>query len=82
MALVGCSIEELRLHLESQFVAGMTWANYGEWHVDHIRPCAMFDLTQDAQQRECFNWSNLRPLWGVENLRKGSKALDTQKQVA
>jgi hypothetical protein len=72
-ALLGCSLEELRAHLEAQFSDGMSWANYGEWHVDHIRPCARFDLTDPAQQRECFHWSNLQPLWAEENIRKGAK---------
>lgn len=69
--LVGCSIDELRLHLESQFVDGMNWNNYGEWHIDHIRPCSSFDLSDPSQQAECFHFSNLRPLWEYENKSKG-----------
>jgi hypothetical protein len=54
----------------------MTWENYGPvWHVDHIRPCASFDLTDPAQQRECFHFSNLQPLFAAENLAKGDKIL-------
>lgn len=67
---VGCSIQELRAHIEKQFTPGMTWANYGEWHVDHIRPCASFDLSDPEQFLACFNWSNLQPLWAAENLSK------------
>jgi hypothetical protein len=67
---VGCSIQELRAHIEKQFTPGMTWANYGEWHVDHIRPCASFDLSDPEQFSACFNWSNLQPLWAAENLSK------------
>jgi hypothetical protein len=51
----------------------MTWDNYGEWHVDHIQPCASFDLSDPKQLAECFNWSNLQPLWAKENISKGAK---------
>lgn len=70
LQLVGCTLKELRTHLESQFTEGMTWENYGEWHIDHIKPCAKFDLTDPVQQRECFHFTNLQPLWAVDNLRK------------
>jgi len=73
--LVGCSIEHLRKHLEAQFTDGMTWDNHGEWHIDHIKPCASFDLTDEGQQLECFNYANLQPLWANENLSKGAKVL-------
>ena len=73
--LVGCSIEHLRKHLEAQFAEGMTWDNHGEWHIDHIKPCASFDLTDEGQQLECFNYTNLQPLWANENLSKGAKVL-------
>lgn len=71
--LVGCSITELKDHLESQFVDGMIWDNYGEWHIDHIRPCISFDLTKPAEQRKCFHFSNLQPLWALDNISKGGK---------
>lgn len=67
---VGCSADELRAHIEKQFAPGMTWSNYGEWHVDHIRPCASFDLSDPEQFKACFNWSNLQPLWAAENISK------------
>ena len=51
----------------------MSWDNYGDWHVDHIRPCASFDLTNEDEQRICFHYKNLQPLWGPDNLEKGSK---------
>ena len=70
MELVGCSIEALMEHLEAQFTDGMTWDNYGQWHVDHIRPCASFDLEDPEQQRQCFNYTNLQPLWAEDNIRK------------
>lgn len=70
--LLGCSIQELRSYLESQFVEGMAWINHGKWHVDHIKPCAAFDLTLEEQQKQCFHYTNLQPLWAVDNLTKNS----------
>lgn len=72
-ALVGCTAAELREHIAKQFADGMSFDNYGKWHVDHIRPCASFDLTDPDQMKACFNWINLRPLWAAENIRKGAK---------
>lgn len=72
--LLGCTILELRAHLESRFRPGMTWENYGPvWHVDHRRPCANFDLLDPAQQQKCFHYTNLQPLFAKENLRKGAR---------
>jgi hypothetical protein len=73
--LIGCPSDELRQHLETQFTTGMTWENYGKhgWHVDHIRPCASFDLADPEQQQQCFHYTNLQPLWAVDNIRKGAK---------
>lgn len=73
MSLLGCSIEEVKSHLESQFKEGMTWDNHGEWHIDHIIPCASFDLTDPEQQKKCFHYTNLQPLWATENMSKGAK---------
>ncbi len=74
MVLIGCTREELMAHLESLFTDGMTWENYGRagWHVDHKRPCASFDLTDPEQQGACFHYTNLQPLWAVDNLSKGA----------
>ena len=71
--LIGCSVESLRNHLESKFQTGMTWENYGEWHVDHIIPCSSFDFTNKSEQFKCFNYKNLQPLWATENIRKSNK---------
>jgi hypothetical protein len=73
MELIGCSPDILREHLESQFQEGMSWDNYGEWHVDHIKPVSSFDMSDDGQQKECFNYTNLQPLWASENLSKGAR---------
>jgi len=75
LELVGCSKEELSKHLESQFATGMTWDNYGKWHVDHIVPCSSYDFSQEQQQIECFHYSNLQPLWAEDNYRKSNKII-------
>jgi hypothetical protein len=77
MSLVGCSVDELKIHLESQFQEGMSWDNYGieGWHVDHIKPCASFDMSDPEEQKKCFHYSNLQPLWAKDNLEKGDKCL-------
>lgn len=72
-ALIGCPIPELLIHLEAQFLPGMTWQNRNQWHIDHIRPCASFDLTDPAQQQECFHYMNLQPLWALDNIQKHAK---------
>ena len=71
--VIGCTIEFLKEHLESQFRPGMSMANHGKWHIDHIVPCARFDLTDPKQQKACFNYKNLQPLWATENIKKGSR---------
>lgn len=74
MALVGCDEPTLCAHLESLFQPGMTWENYGAvWHVDHRKPCASFDLTYRFEQQACFHFSNLQPLFALDNKRKGAR---------
>jgi hypothetical protein len=75
--LIGCDVDFLRLHLAAQFQDGMTWANWGEWHIDHRIPCAEFDLRYPEQQRKCFHYSNLRPLWMKENVTRYFKEKST-----
>lgn len=76
--LVGCTAPELKKHLEGQFAEGMTWDNYGleGWHIDHIKPLSSFDLTDIEQQKICFHFSNLQPLWAADNLAKGAGRFD------
>ncbi len=69
-ALVGCSPADLRRHLETQFAEGMSWDNRAEWEIDHIRPCSSFDLTDSEEQRKCFHYTNLQPLWKSDNRSK------------
>ena len=75
--LLGCSAEYLKKHLEAQFKDDMSWENYGikGWHIDHIKPCASFDLSIIEEQKECFHYTNLQPLWWHENLSKSDKIL-------
>jgi len=70
---LGCSISVLKIHLESQFEEGMTWDNRSEWHIDHRRPCASFDLMDEEQQKMCFHYTNLQPMWAIDNITKGDK---------
>jgi hypothetical protein len=75
LSVIGCTVDELVDHIESQFTDGMTWDNTSEWHIDHIIPCALYgdDIVDAAEQKKCFNYRNLRPLWAAENIRKGDK---------
>jgi hypothetical protein len=72
MKLVGCSVQHVKDHLEKQFQPGMTWENQGKWHIDHMLACDTFDLEDPEEQRRCFHWTNLQPLWGPENSSKGA----------
>lgn len=71
-SLIGCTLKKAREHLEAQFQPGMTWLNQGDWHIDHIKPCASFDLTKESEQKICFHYTNLQPLWALDNLKKGA----------
>ena len=74
--LLGCTVEFLKKHLELQFKDNMSWDNYGRkknikcWEIDHIQPCASFNFTKVKEQRKCFNYKNLQPLWAKDNLIK------------
>lgn len=70
---LGCSIAELKAHLESKFEPGMTWDNYGDWHIDHIKPLSSFDLTDSDEIRLACNYTNLQPLWAKDNIIKGNQ---------
>lgn len=76
MDLIGCSVEEVKAHIASQFVNGMAWENKGTWHVDHIVPLAAFDLQDVEEQKVAFNWKNLQPLAGRDNHQKSDKLPD------
>jgi hypothetical protein len=73
--LLGCSIGFFKSYIESKFLDGMNWGNYTffGWHIDHIKPCASFNLTREKEQKKCFHYTNLQPLWWRDNLTKGAK---------
>jgi hypothetical protein len=74
--LIGCSIEFYKQYLEQQFKPDMTWENHGMlWEIDHIKPCALFDLTIEEEQKQCFNYINTQPLYKSDNRSKGDKYL-------
>ena len=72
---LGCSIDEFKLYLTSKFTKGMSWdlLMCGEIHIDHIRPCISFNLKKEEDLKECFHYTNMQPLWAVDNLKKGCK---------
>lgn len=72
--LIGCDIQFYKQYLEQQFQSDMTWENHGVvWEIDHIKPCASFDLIHSNQQKECFHYSNTQPLYYSDNRSKGDK---------
>ena len=69
--LIGCSPDELKVHIEKKFKTGMTWKNHGKWHIDHIKPLASAKSI-DAMNK-LFHYTNLQPLWADENIKKSDK---------
>jgi hypothetical protein len=76
VTLLGTSVESIKLHLEKQFQPGMTWENYGKWHVDHIVPLA--SARDESQLKAFFHYTNLQPLWALENIRKSDNIQGNQ----
>lgn len=76
-SVLSYTMDDLRHHLERQFARGMSWNNYGDWHVDHIVPVAAFEFesADDPQFRACWALTNLRPMWAADNIRKGGERL-------
>lgn len=80
--MIGCSTSQLAKHLESHFTKRMTWGNYGTyWHVDHVIPCAAFDHTNEQQRRQCWHWTNLRPLEAKANMDKKDSITKPQMEL-
>ena len=77
LALLGCSVPELIKYLEKLFKPGMSWDNYGKWHIDHRIPCAYFDFSKIEDQYKCFNYTNLQPLWAQDNLHKSATLISS-----
>jgi len=86
--LVGCTIDELKIYIESKFAEGMSWSNHGngegKWNIDHIKPLCTFDLMDLEEQHKAFHYSNLRPLWFVENMSRERKKykVNLEKETA
>ena len=72
---LGCTLGELKLYLESKFQPGMNWENHNQtgWHVDHIVPLSKFDLTEREEFLKACHYTNLQPLWAIDNLKKGNR---------
>ena len=71
VAFIGCTTKEFRAHLRAQFKKGMTHKNYGRaWHIDHVRPCAKFNLNDEVERAECFHYTNLAPCFAFDNISK------------
>lgn len=71
--ILGCTSEEFENHIKSQFKENMCFENYGDWELDHIKPLSKFDLTKENNIRECFHYTNIQPLWKIENRKKFNK---------
>lgn len=71
--LIGCTIEYYINYIEKMFTDGMSWDNYGEWHIDHIKPLSKFNLSNEEEVLKAFNYKNTQPLWSCDNLKKSDK---------
>lgn len=74
-SFVNFTLQEFVIHLESLFQDGMTWKNYGKWHIDHVKPIVLFNfkIAEDPEFKECWALKNLQPLWAKDNDSKGVK---------
>lgn len=81
LKLCGCTSQDLRAHIEHQFKNGMDWENWGAvWEIDHIRPVSSFQLWLHHERLACWHWTNMQPLWKVENRSKGGKWQESDKK--
>jgi len=71
--LLGCDIDYFKKYISLKFQDEMSWDNYGLWHIDHIKPCCSFDLSKIEDQKKCFHYTNMQPLWAKDNLIKNGK---------
>lgn len=86
LKLVGCNLTELKAHIENQFLEGMNWSNHGngegKWNIDHIVQLNKFDLFSLEDQHKAFHFTNLRPLWSLDNFRReGNQSPKRAKKV-
>lgn len=84
LKLLGCSLDEFKIHIEQQFQVGMTWDNHGQfgWHMDHIKPLCSFDLTDSEQVKQAFHYTNIRPLWWSDNLGRNKPKYEQENTNA
>lgn len=73
--LLGCGLKHFKKHIESQFTEGMTWDNYGSWHIDHKIPLMNFDMRKLSEQKKAFHYKNTRPLWADDNRKRKKKCV-------
>ena len=80
VSLLGCTIEYLKCHIEKQFHPGMSWKNWSAkgWHIDHVKPLASFNLADPSQLAKACHYTNLQPLWAIDNIKKGSKTINKE----
>jgi hypothetical protein len=80
--MFGCGLLKLRCHMESRFEEYMTPENHGKkgWHIDHVVPCTAWDLNSPVEQRVCFWYKNLQPMWASDNIKKSDKYKEEVKQ--
>lgn len=76
---IGCTLEELKFHLEKQFQSGMTWDNHGKWHIDHIIPLS--SAKTEEEMYKLLYYTNLQPLWALDNIKKGAKIIAPQDMI-
>lgn len=74
---LGCTLGEFKIYLESKFLKGMSWDNwtYKGWHIDHIIPLSSFDLTKEEEFKKAVHYTNLQPMWSMDNHRKSNKII-------
>ena len=72
---LGCTWDHFKSHIESKFTEGMTWENYGDWHIDHIHPLAKVNCSNKEELLKAVHYTNLQPLWAIDNQRKSARLL-------
>lgn len=77
LVYIGCSKEQLKIHIEGLFNNGMSWDNYGKWHIDHIKPISLFDLSKEEEIYKAMHYTNLQPLWAIDNIKKNNSYTHT-----
>lgn len=80
LEFLGCTLDFFKAWLTYCFAEGMDFENHGSvWHIDHTIPCSKFNFSNDGEQRICFHWSNMKPMYAVANISKNNRA--TLKEI-